>query len=150
MGVINFHIRSKPKPESEETTTTDADANNESSFTNEWDAPTSNNVNISSTTNTTTNEWDAPVVDEWSTPVHESAPVTNSEPQQQESSWDTNDQKSSWDEPELTESSTKKEEPETISSLDAKFNSLNVQEETATTPAEEMYVFFSCFSLRGY
>lgn len=136
-----FLRRSKPKLESEESTTEDVNE------TNEWDAPASNNVNISST-----NEWDAkPVADEWSTPVHESTPVTTTQTEQpQESSWDnneqepawatteqepswntsTNEQKSSWDEPIETEA--KKEEPE---SLEAKFSSLNVEEEK---PAEEM------------
>lgn len=105
-----------------------APTSNVNSSTDPWDAPA--DVNISS------GGWDAPnepIADEWSTPVHESAPVdTKEEEKKQESPLE--EVKAELEK----ESSPANEEPvvspnnaSAISTLDAKFDSLAVNEDSA-------------------
>ncbi|KAI8973656.1 hypothetical protein BDF20DRAFT_1002578 [Mycotypha africana] len=100
-------LKSKPKPEPEPSNSTTATTTENAFFENtttnnntssEWDAPNTSGINDNWNANNSETTKD---VDEWSTPVHESAPVepstttTTSAPAQDESSWDKEEQKQS-------------------------------------------------------
>lgn len=135
-----FFYRSKPKPESEPVTNTTE--NIENTTTSEWDAPPTTNDWSAPNTTDTWNAPNEPIVDEWSTSVNETEqvstePIESEIPEQeieviekeQEIIPVTNNRLVNQEEPVVLPSTS------TVSSLDVKFGSLNVDEESAV---EEM------------